>query len=443
MKIAELAKYLCLSCAQEDEIHQFKIDSRRIVPGDVFVAFKGQHQDGHDFAQSAEDKGAAAIIAERPLPEIKIPVFVVSNSFQALTQAAQAYRRTLHPLVLALTGSNGKTTVKEWLHAIMPQPCYASIGNFNNELGVPLNILNLPKDCQYAIFELGASQAGDIAYTAAMVKPDIALINNIGPAHLSGFGSIDGVARAKGEIYQSLAPTGIAVINADDMYANSWQEAIGDRMVYRFSSEHPTDVWASEIVDQANGYYQFKLHYQEHCSAIMLRVPGRHQVQNALAAATMAYAAGVDTQQIKQGLEKFTGVKGRMNFHLGYQQAQIIDDSYNANLASVKVGLDYLAKRQGEKILVLGDLAELGEYTQSAHEEIGRIARSLGIERLLALGVATPFAVDAFGKGGLHFENASQLITYLKEHLHSDAHVLIKGSRSSRMDEIVEQIINS
>jgi len=441
MNISELAAYLNLKHQSQQPIHQFKIDSRLIEPGDVFVAFKGQYQDGHDFAQAAEQKSAAAIIAERELPDIHIPVLQVADSFQALTDAAHAYRSTIHPLVLALTGSNGKTTVKEMLHAIMPPPCFASLGNFNNQLGVPLNILNLPVDARYAIFELGASQSGDIAYTAAMVKPDIALINNIGPAHLSGFGSIEGVARAKGEIYQSLTANGLAVVNADDPYANSWATEIGTHKIIRFSSQIPADVWAAEIQEQANGCYDFKLHYADQVLNIQLVVPGRHQVQNALAAASMAYAAGIEGEQIIAGLMRFSGVKGRMNFYPGFEQAHIIDDSYNANLASVKVGLEYLAKRQGEKILVLGDMAELGEYTQTAHAEIGKIAHALGIDRILALGVATVYTVDAFGERGLHFSDAAHLISYLKEHLHPHAHVLIKGSRSSRMEEIVEQLI--
>jgi UDP-N-acetylmuramoyl-tripeptide--D-alanyl-D-alanine ligase len=442
MNISELAIYLNLNFESPQRIHHFQIDSRRIEPGDVFIAFKGQYQDGHDFAKSAEEQGAVAIIAEHALDEIHIPVLVVENSFKAVTQAAKAYRQKLHPLMLALTGSNGKTTVKEILSCIMPSPCYASLGNFNNQLGVPLNILNMPQDLDYAIFELGASQAGDIAYTAALVKPQIALINNIGPAHLSGFGSVEGVAAAKGEIYQSLASDGIAVVNADDVFSHFWDEIIGSRSLIRYSSLKKADVWADKIEARPNGTYAFNLHLGENQAPVVLGVAGRHQVQNALAAAAMAYAAKIDLSQIVQGLLRFQGVKGRMNLLFGYRQSHIIDDTYNANLASVKAGLDYLSSRPGEKILVIGDLAELGDYTAAQHQEIGKIAKSLGIDKLLALGQATPSAVLAFGSGALHFSSADELVFYLKENLHSDAHVLIKGSRSAKMEEIVQKITN-
>jgi UDP-N-acetylmuramoyl-tripeptide--D-alanyl-D-alanine ligase len=442
MNIAELASSLNLSETSTTVIRQFKIDSRQVEPGDVFIAFQGQVQDGHDFAKSAQQRGAVAIIAERELPELNIPVLVVENSFQAVTQAALAHRQKIKPLVLALTGSNGKTTVKEFLACIMPEPKYASQGNFNNQLGVPLNILNMPQDTQYAIFELGASQAGDIAYTAAMVKPDIALINNIGPAHLSGFGSINGVAIAKGEIYQSLPSTGIAVVNADDTYAHFWDEIIGVRAIIRFSSQEPADIWANKIELQPNGCYAFQLNIGKHSAKVRLGVAGRHQVQNALAAAAMATAAKRGMQEIVVGLERFQGVKGRMNLLSGHQQSHIIDDTYNANLSSVKAGLDYLAGRLGEKILVLGDLAELGQYAEEQHQEVGRIAKNLGINQLLALGQSTPWAVSAFGSGGRHFQNSEDLITYLKQHLNANTHVLIKGSRSARMEEIVKKIIN-
>jgi UDP-N-acetylmuramoyl-tripeptide--D-alanyl-D-alanine ligase len=435
-----MAAWLNISIDVDVEISGVCIDTRQLKPQQLFVAFPGEKVDGHDYVKMALEKGASAVMVIRQLADVNVPQLVVKDSLQALTTLAQCYRNQLKCKVMALTGSNGKTSVKEMLAQIMPQSAFASKGNFNNHLGVPINILNVPEHCEYAVFELGANQKGDIALTAGLVKPDVALINNIGPAHLGGFGSIDGVAIAKGEIYDALQSQGFAIVNDDDAYAHFWDEQLLDVQVLRYSSEHPADVWASDIVLLPSGCYRFQLHAAGQEQTVELRVPGRHQMQNALAAAAMASALSISFAQIAQGLMRFTGVGGRLNIMVGHHEATVIDDTYNANLASVQAGLEVLAKREGEKILVIGDLAELGEFVEAQHAQIGEIARKLGIHKLFAVGQSTPSSVAAFGEGGYHFPSQEALVAQLRKCLHKQVNVLVKGSRSSRMEEVVKQI---
>jgi UDP-N-acetylmuramoyl-tripeptide--D-alanyl-D-alanine ligase len=440
MKLSQLAKWLNISCDEDVDISGVCIDTRQLSPQQLFVAFPGEQVDGHDYVNTAIEKGASAVMVNRQLAEVNVPQLVVNDSLQALTTLAQCYRAQLKCKVMALTGSNGKTSVKEMLAHILPQPAFASRGNFNNHLGVPINLLNVPIDCEYAVFELGANQKGDIALTAGLVQPDVALINNIGPAHLGGFGSIDGVAIAKGEIYDALQTAGFAIVNDDDAYAHFWDEQLLDVQVLRYSSEHTADVWASDIILLPSGCYRFQLHILGQTQLVELRVPGRHQMQNALAAAAMAAALSIPLTQIAQGLMHFSGVAGRLRIMVGEHDATVIDDTYNANLASVQAGLEVLAKREGEKILVIGDLAELGEFAEAQHAQIGEIARKLGINKLFAVGQSTPFCVAAFGEGGCHFTSQEELVAHLRKCLHRQLNILVKGSRSSRMEEVVKQI---
>lgn len=442
MKLSQLATWLGKNCEHDAEFYGVKIDSRQVEPGDLFVAFVGEKVDGHDFAHSAIDKGAVAILAQKPIANLSVPILLVDDCFTALTECAKQYRQQLKAKILALTGSNGKTSVKEMLAEILPQPRFASKGNYNNQLGVPINILNVPLDAAFAIFELGANHIGDIAYTSAMVKPDIALINNIGPAHLGGFGSIEGVAIAKGEIYQSLSSDGIAVVNDDDDYAHFWDDALRNEKVIRYSATHEADVWAEQLQTDDNACYSFELHHGHQYQRVNLNVPGRHQVLNALAAASMAFAAGVNVQHIVAGLERFSGVSGRLKIYKGHHDSTIIDDTYNANLASIKVGLEYLAKRPGVRIFVMGDLAELGDYSENQHRQIGHIAKGLGIEHLFAVGQSTPVTVQSFGDGAIHFDSREHLIDCLGPQLNHQVTVLVKGSRSAKMEEVVKQLSN-
>lgn len=440
MKLSEIAKVLQIPSTTEQDIVGVSIDSRIPMPQQMFVALKGEHVDGHDFVMQACQQGAVAILAEKAI-DATVPVLLVDNVQAALTRIACHHRKSLNLKILALTGSNGKTTVKDMLGSIFTEHAFVSKGNLNNQLGVPINLMSLNETHQYAVFELGANHLGDIEETAQMVKPDIALINNIGPAHLGKFGSIENVAKAKGEIYEKLPLGGIAIVNDDDYYAHFWDPILNQREVLRFSSQHPTDVWATDISEHEASCYQFQLHFGWQTQKIILFVPGRHQVQNALAAASMALAAGLSLEKIKKGLESFTGVKGRLNFKKGIQESVVIDDTYNANLASFRAAIQLLAAQKGTKILVIGDIAELEQYAASQHQQLGKMAYDEGVDYLFALGPHSLYAVESFGQGAKHFFTAAELLAVLKTYLKAGVTVLVKGSRSSKMENIVQEII--
>lgn len=442
MNLQQFAHIIGQDCHDKHEVQGVALNDQLVKPGYVFIAVKGAHVDGHDFAQSAVANGAIAVLAQHQIADLNVPVLITQNYLEDLTKIARHHRQKMNSKIMALTGSNGKTTVKDMLASILPASSYVSHGNFNNHLGVPVNIMALKSCHDSAVFELGANAKGDIAHTAALLSPDICLINNIGPAHLGGFGSLDGVAIAKGEIYQALAPGGIAIVNDDDVYAHFWDKLFDAKKVLRFSSQHQSDIYATNLSLTSSGCYHFTLHLPTGQSTLItLQVPGRHQVQNALAAASMSFAAGINIVAIQQGLEKFRGVKGRLNIFPGPNGSTIIDDSYNANLASVKAGIDVLAAYPGQKILAIGDVAELGEHRQSQHLAIGHYAKERGINKLLAVGEASQFCVEAFGEGAKHFSNRQALATYLRSCLAENVSVLIKGSRSSQMDEIIQLVI--
>jgi UDP-N-acetylmuramoyl-tripeptide--D-alanyl-D-alanine ligase len=440
MKLSTIAECLNQRCDSHHLVEGVCIDSRKICPNQLFVAFSGTSVDGHDFAQDAVNKGALAVIAERPLPHIHVPVFVVDNCLKALTLIAKAYLSTLKITVLALTGSNGKTTVKEMLRCIFPINTFISHGNFNNHLGVPINMMSVKPTDKFAIFELGANQKGDIAHTASLIHPDISLINNIGPAHIGVFGDIDAIATAKGEIYEALSAHGIAVINDDDDYRHYWDNIVKNHQIFRYSSTHETAVWASILAENKTGCCSFILHFGNIQTNVSLQVPGKHQVQNALAAASMAFAAGISIPDIAKGLNAFSGVSGRLRFIEGKKAATIIDDTYNANLESIRKGLEVLATRPGKKIFVMGDIGELGHYAKDHHIEVGKIAKNLGIDELLAVGSFTHYTAEAFGHGGYHFANQNLLVAHLLPSLNQETIVLIKGSRSAKMEDILQKI---
>lgn len=441
MNLNTVAALLAQSPQNNVRLTGFSTDSREIKPGGLFFAIKGVHFDGHDFVYEAEAQGAVAAVVHHVVPGINIPQFVVRDPLQALARIAAAYRQNMHCPVIALTGSNGKTTTKEMIASILPEPSHATKGNLNNHIGVPLSVLQLMPQHRYAVFELGANHAGEIAHTVTIVHPDVTLINNIAPAHIEGFGSIDGVARAKGEIYQGLTTAGVAVVNDDDAYAHFWDELFIDKKVLRFSSEHPADIYAQDIQWDKQGCGRFILIMPKGCADIHLKVPGIHNVRNALAAAACCYAVGIAIKEIQHGLNQFYGVQGRLTILTGKNQSTVIDDTYNANLRSVLAALDVLAERPGKKIFVFGDMGELGSWTNQHHQEVGIAARRLGIDRLLSYGTSSKLAAEAFGVGGEHFISQEQLINDLMEHLSPETVVLVKGSRSSAMEKIVDQLV--
>ncbi|WED43225.1 UDP-N-acetylmuramoyl-tripeptide--D-alanyl-D-alanine ligase [Legionella cardiaca] len=441
MNLNYIAKLLGNSCPGDTLITGICIDSRQIKPGDLFIALAGERFDGHDFIEEVAAKGALAVVCSRINNKVAIPQLLVPDTLKALAKIAAAHRQTIQCPVIALTGSNGKTSVKEMIASILPKPAHATTGNLNNHIGAPLSVLQLNSTHRYAVFELGANHIGEIAHTAAIVQPHVALINNIAPAHIGEFGSIDGVAKAKGEIYHALDSAGTAIVNDDDAYAHFWDGILGSKKVLRFSLTKPADIYAHNICFNEQGCAQFDLTLPTGQAQVTMQVPGEHTVSNALAAASCCYAVGISLTDIVRGLSQFRGVPGRMTFLNGKNQSLVIDDTYNANLRSVLTAVDVLAKRQGRRILVLGDMGELGSWTQEHHEEVGYAAQRQGIDLLLTCGVHSAHTSKAFGLSAKHYKTQEELAQDLLKKLDANTTVLVKGSRSAAMEKIVHQLV--
>lgn len=414
-------------------------DSRALERDNLFVALHGPHFDGHAFLDQAMQRGAAAALVDRAV-ETALPSLRVQDTRTGLGQLAAAWRaRHTMPLV-AVTGSNGKTTVKEMIAAILGQrgPLLVTQGNLNNDIGVPLTLLRLERTHRHAVIEMGANHPGEISYLTRIARPTVALITNAGPAHLEGFGSIEGVARAKGEIYQGLSMGGIAVINSDDVYAPLWRELADAHRMMTFGLQAPADVRAEWRQESSGSALQ--LLTPEGATEVKLSLPGRHNVMNALAAAAAALAAGAALSDIKKGLEAMRPVHGRLERTTGIKGAELIDDTYNANPASLQAALDVLAACATRKWLVLGDMGELGEDAAALHERAGEWARAAGVEALYATGELSRHAARAFGAGSEHFANHAALIAALTGRLEREnggVTILVKGSRSAHMEEVV------
>lgn len=415
-------------------------DSRTLPAGALFVALRGERFDGHEFAGAAAARGAGGLLVERPLP-IALPQVVVLDTLRALTACARAHRRRFPNPVVAVTGSNGKTTTKEMIGAILSRkgPCLITKGNLNNHIGVPLTLLDLRQEHRHAVIEMGANHGGEIAHLASIAEPDIGLVTNAGAAHLEGFESLDGVAAGKGELFAGLPFDGVAVINADDRYAPLWRSAAAGRRQLTFGVEQPADFTAHHIATtiESNGpRQQFDLVSPVGTGRVRLDLAGLHNLRNALGAAAAAHAAGADLSDIAAGLAAVRPVKGRLEFRRAINGALLVDDSYNANPASVRAGLDTFRAVTGARWLVLGDMMELGAAADQLHAEIGRYAKEAGIERLLAFGSKSRFAADAFGPGGAWFEDIDDLIAEARRSLVPDVVVLVKGSRAGRLERV-------
>lgn len=442
MRLPELAHVLHVACPEDIPIQGITIDSRRITLGDLFVAIPGEHFDGHDFALSAQENGASAIVCTHPIEGLSIPQLLVNDTVIALGQLATYHRQQFDIPTIALTGSNGKTSVKEMIYAMLPQPSLANAGNYNNHIGAPLSLLRLNDTHVAAVFELGANHVGEIAYTSKLIHPDVALINNIAPAHIGEFGSIEAIAHTKGEIFDALTPSGTAVLNDDDEYAHFWDDKLRDHPVLRFSRLHRADVFAEAIVLDEHGRPSFDLHLPDlPAHRVTLQVSGLHNVSNALAAAACCHALNIEASQIYHGLQQFQGVSGRLMFKKGQNASLVIDDTYNANLRSVLAAIEVLAQQSGQKILVLGNMGELGDYTQAHHEAAGKAAKDQGIHRLFTFGDAAEHASKAFGKGAIHCQTQAHIIEHIRPLLDANTTVLVKGSRSAAMEHIVAALI--
>ena len=417
-------------------------DTRAIAQGTLFVALAGERFDAHDFLEQAVAAGAAALlVADATRVPAGVPAVVVDDTRLALGRLAAAWRARFTLPVIAVTGSNGKTT-KEMIAAILKAAYGAAVlstrGNLNNDIGLPLTLLGLSPAHQAAVIEMGMNRPGEIAYLAPLGAPTVALVTNAQRAHLEGMGDLDEVAREKGSIFSGLPADGVAVINADDAYADAWRGMAAGRPVRTFAIDHAADVRAT--VRQHGLEMALDLQAPEGEAAIVLRVPGRHNARNAVAAAAACLAAGVPLTAVVAGLEGFAGVKGRLQRRVGKSGAEILDDTYNANPDSVRAGIDVLATTIGRKILVLGDMGEIGEASGQYHDEIGGYAKSQGVDLLFALGEATKAAVRNFGEGARHFCHVDKLIAALDKEAGPETTVLVKGSRFMKMERVADAL---
>jgi UDP-N-acetylmuramoyl-tripeptide--D-alanyl-D-alanine ligase len=426
----------------DTEVGGVCIDTRKIEPGDLFVAIKGERVDGHDYVAQAAAGGAAAALVTRKV-DAPIAQIVVDDTELALGDLASAVRAQSNVQVVGITGSNGKTTVKTLVASILSRHgrTHVNAGNYNNELGLPLTLLAMPADTQFAVLEMGAGKPGDIAYLAAIARPDIGLVNTIAPAHLERMGSVEGVAETKGALYQALPVDGVAVINADDAFASFFAGLAGTRRQLRFALDHKADIGA-DIVELGVDGSRFVLSTPVGDAEVDLPLPGRHNVGNAMAAAAIALALNVPLDTIVAGLEQVPAIAGRLRAETMSAGWLLIDDSYNANPGSVGAAIDTLALAQGERWLVLGDMAELGPNARAMHAGIGERAKSQGIDRLFAVGPLSAAAVETFGAQGAHFTDKQALAKALNEALHSGVTVLVKGSRSAGMEQVVAALRN-
>lgn len=440
MSLSELARRFGGEVINGDvDFRRLSTDTRTVQTGDLFLALRGERFDAHEFLQTAVDRGACGLVVDRIEPALAVPQWVVDDTLTALGQMALANRdRFLGPLV-AITGSSGKTTVKTMLAGILVRAgaVLATRGNLNNHIGVPLTLLELDEHHEYAVIEMGASGPGEIGAYCQWARPDVALINNVMPAHIEGFGSVEGVARAKGEIYTALDENGIAVINRDDAFASYWLSSLGGRRVVSVSLDQPEADCHATAIEYHPDQVHFTLVTPVGEARVQLAAPGEHSVRNALAAAGCALALGLSAQAIARGLESFEPVAGRMSARRGWANALIIDDSYNANPGSVRAAIEVLAAHEGKRILVLGDMAELGEHSAELHRELGARARERGIERLMTLGPLSAGTAETFGEGASAYQTHEEIIEALKGELDEHTRVLIKGSRSTGMDRVV------
>jgi UDP-N-acetylmuramoyl-tripeptide--D-alanyl-D-alanine ligase len=409
-------------------------DSRKLA-GDrpLFVALRGENFDAHDFVDQARANGAVAMLVSRRV-DVDVPQILCADTQEALGEFAAGMQQGRPAVVVALTGSNGKTSVKSLVHGILARAgrCYVNPGNYNNEIGLPLAVLDAPEDAQFAVYEMGAGKPGDIAYLASIAPPQVALVNNVAPAHLERMGSLLGVAETKGAIYEALPDDGVGIVNADDAFAPYFMDRLSGRRVFRFGIENDADVYADAIVPAGADGSRFRLHTPAGSEDIALPLPGRHNVMNALAAAALALGAGAPLKAIAEGLRQAEPVKGRQVPIRLRSGAVLVDDSYNANPGSVRAAIDVLASCPPPTALVLGDMGEVGERSSEFHREVGEYARAQGVTQLLVMGEASREAVAAFGQGARHFAAVDELVSQVKA-----TTILVKGSRFMKMERVV------
>lgn len=421
------------------------IDSRKIDAGQLFVALAGPRFDGHDYLNEVAASGAVAALVEREVAGASLPQLVVADTRLALGQLGALNRRAFKQPVAAITGSSGKTTVKEMLASILRTrgPVLATRGNLNNDLGAPLTLLELAPEHTAAVIELGASRIGEIAYTVGLTRPSVALINNAGTAHVGEFGGPEKIVEAKGEILEGLGEGGVAVLNLDDKAFGIWKQRTGKHAVLSFALNNPAaDFHASDIGNDERGCPAFVLHGPEGHVSIQLNLLGTHNISNALAAAAAAHAFGLTLDGIAQGLNTVQPVKGRTVVQMTDKGIRVIDDTYNANPTSMCAAVDILAGFSGRTVLVLGDIGELGQWAEEGHRQVGDYARDK-VSALYAVGPMMAHAVKAFGKNARHFASQADLIDAIRGEQATNTTILIKGSRSAAMENVVAALCGS
>ena len=448
MTLAQAATILhtdILALSADTLFNGISIDTSTLQRGNLFVAIKGAHVDGHDYIESAYEKGAAAALITQPVSSL-LPQLRVVNTITAMGLLAANWRKRFQIPMIAVTGSSGKTTLKNMIAAILTAACQgknesvlATHGTLNNHLGLPLTLARLHTQHRFAVVEMGMNHFGEIEYLTQLAKPTIAVITNAAACHLEGVGDIAGVACAKAEIFLGLSTNGIAILNRDDVFFTFWQEQIKNHLYSSFGYHPNADIRA-------------KIHHSAQKSAITLCTPkgninlnlpllGKHNILNALAATATTLSIGIDLATIKQGLENLHPAPGRLQLHTLANGVNIIDDTYNANPFSLQAAVETLATFEGKKILVLGDMKELGVEAKPIHFTAGEKIREAGINYLFTYGELSAYSANAFGEGAYHFDEQKKLIDALKPLLHNQTTILIKGSRSMRMEKIVAELI--
>ena len=448
MKLTEMAAYLGAKCQDQNlDFQTISIDTRTMPADSLFIAIIGKNFDGHDFVMEAQQKGAVAAIVNRDFNNQSLPntfpIISVQDTRWALGQLAKFHREKFQVPVVAVTGSCGKTTTKTMISQILSQCGHvlSTEGSLNNDIGVPLTLLRFAEQHQYAVIELGANHPGEIASLTELAQPTVAVITNAGLCHLEGFLDIQGVAKAKGEIYQGLAQDGVGVINSDDEYANYWKGLVGKRQQIFFGNAADAEISVHDTRFAEDGCPSFVLKTPQGEIDVCLKVMGEDNISNAMAAAAAAIAVGAPLTAIKQGLELTMPGAKRLVKRNGQNGASIIDDTYNANPSSLHAVLKVLARSIGEKILVLGDMVELGNNALEYHALVGKEARLMGIEQLYACGRLSQATVAAFGERGHFFQTQAELVDRLRTILHPGMTVLVKGSRAARMENVVNALV--
>ncbi len=445
MLLSEAAKVMQATLMGPDAMFSsVGTDSRNITKGQLFVALKGDHFDGHDYAELAITQGAAAVLVSHHMSGVE-PALMVSDTCLALGQLATYWRNQFAIPVVAITGSNGKTTVKEMLASILkaashqPDEVLATVGNLNNHIGLPLTLLKLNQQHRYAVVEMGMNHTGEISYLSHIGRPTVALINNAGSAHIGELGSVEAIAKAKAERFEGLSEGGIAIINADDAFAPLWTTLSDNHQKMTFGLENKADVTATYQLEASASALEIKT--PQGVVKVQLPAPGKHNVLNALSATTAALSLGVPLNIIAAGLESYAGVKGRLQALVGINGALVIDDTYNANPMSMKVAIDVLMAKAGKKLLVLGDMGELGDNAADLHAEIGSYAKAAGVDALFTLGNLSQSMSAAFGGGAKHYQDPQVLVADLIANMRTGVNVLVKGSRFMAMERVVNNIV--